>query len=131
MALRSHREMKVWQRAMDLVPQVYVITESLPAHEQYGLGRLLQLAVSEVPLCIARGSGRGARRYFANCVAVALGALMELDTMLEITERMGYADKDKLSQLFGEIQVVSRLLARLKSRLVDGLSHGAGPFLED
>jgi four helix bundle protein len=36
--MRNFRELKIWQRAMDFVVNIYKITKEFSAEEKYGLG---------------------------------------------------------------------------------------------
>jgi len=35
--MKSFRDLRVWQRAMDLVENVYLMTQKFPREETYGL----------------------------------------------------------------------------------------------
>src|SRR5262249_14419020 len=49
MALRSYRELEVWQRAMDLVEAVYHPTEYFPGEEKFGLTSQIRRAAVSIP----------------------------------------------------------------------------------
>lgn len=93
--IRSHRDLIVWQKAMDLVVSVYGLSEAFPKSETYGLTSQVRRAVSSVPANIAEGQGRRLRGEFLNFLGNARGSLSELDTHLELAFRLKYLDHDQ------------------------------------
>jgi len=67
----SHRELRVWQMAMDLTEQVYQISARFPAIETYRMAMQLTRAAISVPANIAEGNARGSRKDYANFLAIA------------------------------------------------------------
>src|SRR5687768_2245305 len=82
--IRSHRDLIVWQKAMDLVESVYKATASFPKEETYALTSQIRRAVVSVPANIAEGQGRRLPKEYLYFLANARGSLLELDTHLEI-----------------------------------------------
>ena len=56
--LKSYRELKVWQKAMDLVVESYRVSKLLPKSEMFGLTSQIQRAAVSIPANIAEGHGR-------------------------------------------------------------------------
>ena len=56
--VRSHRDLIVWQKAMDLVVSVYAATENFPKTEVYGLTSQIRRCATSIPANIAEGQGR-------------------------------------------------------------------------
>src|SRR2546422_6495438 len=79
--VRSHRDLIVWQKAMDMVDAVYDLTEAFPRKERYALIPQLTRAAVSVPANIAEGQARVTPRDFANFLVVARSSLMETETM--------------------------------------------------
>jgi four helix bundle protein len=78
----GHRDLRVWQAAMDLAEAVYALTRSLSRDEIYGLTSQLNRAAVSIPSNLAEGYGRGGRDY-ERFVSMAYGSLLELETQLE------------------------------------------------
>ena len=116
--IRSHRDLIVWQKAMDLVEEVYRLASRLPAHEAYRLVAQLTKAATSVPANIAEGRARSSRKEYAWFVSVAKGSLMETDTFLAIGQRLGYLNADQLTTAIDLIGEVSKMLTALRSRLI-------------
>ena len=116
---RSHRDLIVWQKAMDLVVQVYWLTSRFPASERQTLTDQLKRAVVSVPANIAEGSGRGSVRDYARFVSIARGSLMETETLIMLALRLGFVGHNETDEILGLLSEVSRMLAVLRTRLLD------------
>ena len=108
--IKSHRDLIVWQKAMDLVEAVYGVTYSFPKEETYALTSQIRRAVVSVPANIAEGQGRRLSKEFLYFLANARGSLLELDTHLEIAVRLRYLQQDKYSGLKNHLDEVARML---------------------
>ena len=73
MAIRHYRDLEVWQKAMDLVEQVYRLAKALPPEERYGLTSQIQRAAVSIPANIAEGHGRLHRGDYVHHLSMARG----------------------------------------------------------
>jgi four helix bundle protein len=115
--IRSHRDLLVWQKAMDLVVRIYRESEGFPKAETYGLTSQTRRAVASIPANIAEGQGRRLPGEYVNFLGNARGSLSELDTHLELAVRLGYLDSDKHLVLLDQLAEVGRLLNGLMRSL--------------
>jgi four helix bundle protein len=86
----SHRDLIVWQKAMELAVDIYRLADRFPRHETYGLVSQITRSVVSVPANIAEGRSRATRKGFANFLAIAKGSLMETETLLTLAVRLNY-----------------------------------------
>ena len=114
----SHRDLVVWQKAMDLAVQVYRLTASFPKHELYRLTSQVTRAVASVPANIAEGNARGSRRDYANFLAIAKGSLNETETFMILALRLGYLREQELAPTLFLITEIGKMLTALRARLV-------------
>ena len=75
MSILSYRDLKVWQKSMELVLACYEVTMRFPASEKYGLTSQLQRAAVSIPANIAEGRARGHTREFIRHIGIANGSL--------------------------------------------------------
>jgi four helix bundle protein len=108
--IKSHRDLIVWQKAMDLVEAVYGATASFRKEGTYSLTSQIRRAVVSVPANIAEGQGRRLTKEFLYFLANARGSLLELDTHLEIALRLQYLKRDQHSKLKTQLDEVARIL---------------------
>jgi len=83
---------------MDLVEDVYKVTALFPKDELYALTSSMRRAAVSVPSNIAEGAARNGSKEFLHFLSIARGSLSELETQLQIAQRLGYTKKDCLSE---------------------------------
>lgn len=87
-AILSFKDLVVWQRGMELAEEVYILTKSLPASEQYGLVSQMRRSAISVPSNIAEGKRRGSRKDFVQFLRIADGSASELETQLLLAKKI-------------------------------------------
>ena len=115
--IKSYRDLIVWQKSMDLAVEVYRLSRLLPPSERYGLASQLQRSAAAIPANIAEGHERGSRGDFRRQVSVARGSLAELETHLELAERVGVLPRTEVQATDSRIAEVGRMLTVLLRRL--------------
>ena len=117
--VRNFRELRIWQRAMDMLPQIYCMARTLPRFEQFALADQIRRAAVSVPANIAEGQARGHTKEFVRYLLIARGSLAELQTLLLIAERLEYVAHEDITlldqQLLGILMPLSALINRLQS----------------
>jgi len=106
----SYRELLAWQKAMDLVDEVYRLTRSFPKEERFGLAAQMQKAATSVPCNIAEGQGRYTPQDFRHFLHQARGSALELETQCEIARRQRYLSVDDVRAAEARIGEVIRLI---------------------
>ena len=97
MSIRSYRDLQVWQKAMDLAKQCYQATRTFPSEERFGLTSQIRRAVVSVPSNIAEGHGRAHTKEYLNHLSMAKGSLVELETLLLLSQRVGFLKEPQLA----------------------------------
>ena len=114
--MNSFRELIVWQKSMNLVTNIYQITSSFPAIEQFGLTSQIKRSAISIPSNIAEGFGRNSKNEFVRFLRISMGSLFELQTQLEIASNLGYLVKNKFNELQNNsIEIEEMLKALIKS----------------
>ncbi|NES20973.1 MAG: four helix bundle protein [Symploca sp. SIO3E6] len=111
--VRSYRDLKVWNRAMDLVIMCYQLTSKLPKTEVYGLTSQLQRAAVSIPSNIAEGKGREHLGEYIHHLSIANGSLKELETHLLIIERLSYLENSELNPVLELAEEIGKMLSTL------------------
>lgn len=107
----NYRKLIVWQKSMDLVEQIYRTTAQYPIEERYGLTSQIRRAAISIPSNVAEGEGRKSTdEEFARFLRIALGSLAELETQLELSERLEFLPTDRGKTLRDSTSEVGRLL---------------------
>ncbi len=111
----GYERLEVWQRAMDLVVAVYTLASSLPAEERFALADQIRRSAVSIPSNIAEGSARAGKKEFLQYLYVALGSAAELDTQIQIAQKVGYIqDATKIRE---DITTVKKMLNAFISSL--------------
>ena len=112
----EYKDLAVWQRAMDLVQDVYRCTRGFPREEVFGLISQMRRASVSVPSNIAEGKGRYSRKELIQFLYKARGSLMELETQIDIAHRLAYLDAASSEFLTLQTLQVAKLLNGLINR---------------
>lgn len=110
MYLQSYKDLIVWQKAMDLVVEVYKLSNEFPKHEIYVLIPQMRKSVISIPSNIAEGRKRSTRKDYCNFLMISYGSGSELETQIEIAKRLGYAKKSSYNKVDSLLDEVMRML---------------------
>jgi four helix bundle protein len=115
---KPHKRLLAWQKSMDLVVMIYELTKSFPREETYGLASQIRRASVAVPSNISEGAAGRSITQFKNFLSIAIGSLNEVSTQLEIAYRVGYLDRQKLSEAESRVDQCLALTYGLRKSLV-------------
>ena len=114
---QSFRDLQVWQRAMDLVEDVYKATKAFPRDERFGLTAQIRRAAVSIPSNIGEGKRRKRRGPLLNHLDIALGSQGEVEVQLEIARRVGFLPVSDYRRLAARVEEVGRMLNGLIASL--------------
>ncbi len=117
MKIKSFKDLKIWERSVELVKAIYDLTKTFPKEELYGLTSQIRRAAVSVPSNIAEGFARYHNKEYKQFLYTSLGSCAELSTQLIIAERLNYLDNEKADILFGEIEEISKMTMALIKKL--------------
>jgi four helix bundle protein len=114
--LKSHKDLVVWQKSIELVSSIYLLTQSFPEAERFGLISQLRRASVSVPSNIAEGAARNSKKEFIQFLYISLGSLSEIETQLIIAEKLKLIDdKTEVQESVDEIRkLILGLIRSLK-----------------
>jgi four helix bundle protein len=90
--VESYRDLKVWQRAIEMTLAIYRVTTSFPKEELFGLTGQIRRAGVSVASNIAEGYGRGSKGEYKQFLAMARGSNLEVQTQLFLATELGYGN---------------------------------------
>ena len=115
--IRTYADLDVWVKSMSLVEEVYKFTKALPSDERFGLITQMQRAAVSIPSNIAEGHGRRSTGAYLNHLSISYGSLMELETQIQISQRLNYIDQALQIRLLNKTAEIGRMLNGLKHSL--------------
>lgn len=111
--MKSHKELTVWQKSMELAEEIYKITSKFPKAETYGLSSQMQRAAVGIPSNIAEGAKRSHKLEYIQFLSIANGSAAELETQLLLAKKL-YPDKNiDFEKLIESIDEILRMLFAL------------------
>ena len=102
----TYKDLIVWQKSMELVVNLYELTEKFPKSEMYGLISQMRRAAVSIPSNIAEGRRRGGEKEYRQFLLIAFGSGAELETQIEIVKRLPFGkqlDYNKNDSLLDEV----------------------------
>lgn len=90
--LKSYKELIVWQKAILLVKEIFLLTRLFPPTEIYGIIAQMRRAALSIPSNIAEGYGRGSRKEYVHFLTIAYGSALELETQIIIAKELHFTD---------------------------------------
>ena len=114
---RSYRDLIVWKRSISLIGKLYASTRSFPREETYGITSQIRRAGISIAANIAEGQARNTIGEFRQFLGIAQGSLAELETLLTISEHLGYLTSPDADELLSGCEEIGRLLAGLQKSL--------------
>jgi four helix bundle protein len=106
----TYRDLDAWKQGMDLVEACYKTSASFPRSEAYGLTSQLRRASISIPANLAEGHARRTTRAYLNHVSIALGSQAELETCIELAQRLHFLTPAASEPLLDAARSVGRLL---------------------
>ena len=106
----SFKDLKVWQKGIDLVDFIYEVTTIFPATELYGLTSQSRRSSVSIPSNIAEGSQRTSDKEFAHFILIAKGSLAELYTQMVVAKRRKYLTAKQEKDVFDQMNELDKML---------------------
>ncbi len=115
--MHNFRNLEIWRKAITLSTEVYSITKSFPASEQFGLTSQIQRAVVSVAANIAEGSARSSNKEFVHFLEISLGSLYELETELIVANNVGILDQSMFDNISDKMRELEKMILSFKFTL--------------
>jgi four helix bundle protein len=115
----NFKNLKIWQRSMDLTDLVFDYIKGLPDNERYGLINQINRCSCSIPSNIAEGSGKRTSVHFAEFLSTALTSSFELETQLLICERRKYGDTTKLNGCLSLVIEIQKMIFAFRDHIIN------------
>lgn len=113
--MKTHKDLDVWNKSIDLVEDIYKLTKEFPKEELYGLTNQLRRASVSISSNIAEGAARNSNKEFIQFLYVALGSLSEVETQLIIAVRLKFISGYNEEQITNLKRMLLGLIRYVKS----------------
>lgn len=112
-----YRKLSVYQKAMDLVVDIYKLLKKFPLEERYALCDQIRRASISVPSNIAEGMGRFSDKEKIHFLEISNGSLMETMCQLEIAKQLGYLSQEDYQRVEADITEIACMLSSLRKKI--------------
>ncbi len=106
--IKTHKDLEIWQLAIQLVKQCYKLTHQFPKDEIYGLTLQIRRSAISIPSNISEGAARFSKKEQIHFLYYSLGSLAELETQIIIAAEIGYLIES--NDILEEIEKIRRKL---------------------
>lgn len=120
--MKTHRlqELQIWRRSINLVKNIYLLTNDLPNEEKFGLISQMRRSAISIPSNIAEGAGRNNVKEFIHFLGIATGSSYELETQLILLSELNLKDENEITPLVNELSEIQKMIYSFKIKLING-----------
>lgn len=111
--MNDFKKLTVLNNSIDLVTELYKLTETFPKSEIYGLTNQMRRCAISISSNIAEGAGRGTNGEFKLFLGYAYGSCCELETQLIIANKLNYIGTDNLNQVSTRLYQIEKIIYKL------------------
>jgi len=115
--MNNFKELNVWKKSMELVIEIYQLTDNFPSKEQFGLISQMRRAAISIPSNIAEGAGRMSSKEFEHFLSISLGSCFELETQIIISHDLNFIQNDLSSEIEQKINEIQKMIRGLQKSL--------------
>ena len=115
--MHNYKQLKVWNKSIDLVVDIYKATAEFPKEEKFGLISQMRRSAVSIPSNIAEGAGRNSDKEFRHFLAVSHGSSYELETQVIVSERLKLLTKGVSDDLCEKINEVQKMNYHLQAKI--------------
>ncbi|MBU0635351.1 MAG: four helix bundle protein [Candidatus Omnitrophica bacterium] len=115
--INSFKQLKIWQKGIEIVKDIYRLTKIFPKEELYNLTSQMRRSAVSIPSNIAEGFKRYHNKEYSQFLHIVLGSTAELETQLIIAKELSFIDKEDLDRLSEKANHLSRMIAVLLKKL--------------
>ena len=115
--MKDFKSLKVWQKGIKLVVDIYKISNLFPIQEEYGLTSQIRRSAVSIPSNIAEGSGRSSDKDFNRFLEISLGSSFELETQIIIAHELQFLSDLDFNHLTEKVQEEQKMITGLQKSL--------------
>ncbi len=95
----AFEELEVYQVGRQYVKNIYVLSDTFPAKEDFALTSQIRRAAVSITSNIAEGTSRFSLKDKSHFIEIAYGSLMETYSQLQVAVDLEYIEMEKMEQI--------------------------------
>lgn len=113
--MRDFRKLEIWKNGIEIVKQIYKLSDKLPLAEKFGLKSQITRAAVSIPSNIAEGCSRNSELEFKRYLEIAMGSLFEVETQLIICRELNFVSEDEIKNVLDLLKKLAKMINSLIS----------------
>ncbi|MGV4413638.1 four helix bundle protein [Chryseobacterium sp. T1] len=120
--MKAHRlqDLLIWKKSIELVKDIYLLTQELPNEEKFGLINQMRRCAVSIPSNIAEGAGRNNAKEFFQFLGIAQGSTYELETQLILLVELKFINESKVALVLNHLTEIQKMVYKFKTNLING-----------
>ena len=115
--MHNYKELKIWNKAMELGVDVYKVAAEFPSDEKYGLVSQIRRSAVSIASNIAEGAGRNSNKEFLHFLSIAHGSCYELQTQLILSQKLKIVSDVNIEKLISDITEIQKMNYKFQDTL--------------
>lgn len=113
----NFRKLQVWEESIAMTSEIFRTTKLFPSDEKFGIIAQMNRCSVSIPSNIAEGTSRKSDKHFVTFLEISLGSAFELETLLIISNNVGYLNNSRYEELISKNHLVQNMLYNLINKL--------------
>lgn len=115
--MHNFKKLDIWVKSMNLVTEIYPITNAFPTNERFGLTSQMQRSAISIPSNIAEGSAKSSNKDFSRFLEMSIGSSFELETQIILATNLKYLDSENSTTIQNKISEIQKMIIGFKNKL--------------
>ena len=115
--MKDFKELRIWQRGMDIAVNSIQLVKNFPQEEKFGLSSQVTRSAVSIPSNIAEGSSRSSEKEYSRFIEISLGSSYELETQLLIAQRCQFGNQELLKNVLTDVNDEQKMLIGFGNKL--------------
>ncbi len=115
--MKNFKELRIWQKGIDIAVNCFKLTEEFPGQEKFGLSLQITKCGVSIPSNIAEGSSRKSEKDYARFIEISLSSAYELETQLLIAQKVNFGNQELLSKTLLDVSDEQKMLMGFGKKL--------------
>jgi four helix bundle protein len=101
--IKNFQDLRIWQKGIEVVRDIYILTKKFPKEELYGLTSQMRRSAVSIPSNIAEGFRRYHNKEYKQFLYITMGSCAELETQIIIANELNYINDNNKTELIEKI----------------------------
>jgi len=115
--INDFKDLRIWQKGIEVVKDIYTVTKKFPKDELYGLTSQMRRSAVSIPSNIAEGFRRYHNKEYKQFLYIAMGSCAELETQIIISHDLKYINENDKNEIIETLNYICRMIFKLIKKL--------------